>query len=37
MCGLLVVGFLANLMVRAVAEKFWLKDQNVLIPEGAAH
>ena len=25
------------LMVRAVAEKFWLKDQNVLVPEGAAH
>jgi MFS family permease len=37
MCGLLVVGFLANLMVRAVAERFWLKDQNVLVPEGAAH
>jgi MFS family permease len=26
MCGLLVVGFVANLMVRPVAEKFWLKE-----------
>jgi hypothetical protein len=37
MCGLLVAGFLANFMVRPVAERFWLKDQNVLVPEGAAH
>jgi MFS family permease len=37
MCGLLVVGFLANLMVRPVAEKFWMKEQNVAVPEGAAH
>jgi MFS family permease len=37
MCGLLVVGFLANLMVRPVAEKFWMKEQNVVVPEGAAH
>jgi hypothetical protein len=31
------VGFLANLMVRAVDEKYWLKDQNVPQPAGAAH
>jgi hypothetical protein len=32
MCGLLVVGFLSNLMVRPVAEGFWLKfPQNVNI------
>jgi MFS family permease len=37
MCGLLVIGFLANLMVRAVDQKFWLKDKNVAIPQGAAH
>jgi MFS family permease len=37
MCGLLVVGFLANLMVRAVDEKYWVKDKNIVVPEGAAH
>jgi MFS family permease len=37
MCGLLVVGFVANLMVRPVDEKYWLKDQNVPEPAGAAH
>src|SRR6202789_2964563 len=37
MCGLLVVGFLANLMVRPVAEKYWLKDKNIVVPEGVAH
>lgn len=37
MTGLLVVGFLANLMVRAVDEKYWLKDKNVPEPVGAAH
>jgi len=37
MAGLLVVGFIANLLVRPVAEKYWLKDQNVEIPQGAAH
>jgi MFS family permease len=37
MCGLLVIGFLANLMVRAVDQKFWLKDKNVVISQGAAH
>jgi MFS family permease len=26
MAGLLVIGFIANLMVRAVAEKYWLKE-----------
>jgi MFS family permease len=37
MCGLLVVGFLADLMVRPVAEKFWLKDKNIVVPAGASH
>jgi hypothetical protein len=37
MCGLLVVGFLANLLVRPVDEKYWLKDQNVPASVGAAH
>src|SRR3984885_9802355 len=37
MCGLLVVGFLADLMVRPVAEKFWVKDKNIVVPEGVAH
>ncbi len=27
MCGLLVVGFVANLFVRPVAEKYWMKEQ----------
>ena len=27
MCGLLLIGFLANLLVRPVAEKFWLRDE----------
>jgi hypothetical protein len=35
MCGLLVVGFLANLMVRPVAERFSLKDKNIVVPAGA--
>ena len=37
MCGLLVVGFLANLLVRPVAERFWLKDKNIVVRAGAAH
>jgi MFS family permease len=37
MSGLLVVGFLANLMVRPVDKKYWLKDQNVPEPVGATH
>ncbi len=36
MSGLLVVGFFANLMVRPVAGKFWLKDKNIVVPAGAA-
>ena len=36
MTGLLVVGFLANLLVRPVAEKYWMKEQN-LVAVGAAH
>jgi MFS family permease len=37
MCGLLVVGFLANLIVTPVDEKFWVKDKNIVVPEGVAH
>ncbi len=37
MSGLLVIGFLANLLVRPVDEKYWLKDQNLPEPVGAAH
>ena len=37
MSGLLVIGFIANLLVRPVAEKFWLKDQKIPQPAGAAH
>ncbi len=36
MTGLLVVGFIANLLVKPVAEKYWMKDQN-LAPVGPAH
>ncbi len=36
MTGLLVVGFVANLLVKPVAEKFWMKDQT-LAPTGPAH
>lgn len=37
MAGLLVVGFVANLMVRAVDERYWLKDTAVPESTGAAH
>jgi len=37
MCGLLVVGFVANLLVRPVSERFWLKGSEQLEPVGAAH
>jgi MFS family permease len=37
MCGLLVVGFIANLLVRPVDQRYWLKDQNVPEPAGAVH
>lgn len=37
MCCLLVIGFVANLMVRPVAEKHWITDKNIVVPEGAAH
>jgi MFS family permease len=36
MSGLLVIGFLANLLVRAVDEKYWLKEQPEPEPAGAA-
>jgi MFS family permease len=37
MSGLLIVGFFANLMVRPVQERYWLKDMNIVAPVGAAH
>jgi MFS family permease len=37
MCGLLVVGFIANLLVRPVDKKYWLTDKNIVVPAGAAH
>ena len=36
MAGLMVVGFIANLMVRPVAQEHWLKE-SVDVPAGAAH
>jgi MFS family permease len=36
MCGLLVVGFVADLLVRPVARQFWMADQT-LEPVAAAH
>ena len=36
MTALLIVGLLANLLVRPVADRFWLKDRN-LTPAGPAH
>jgi MFS family permease len=37
MSCLLVIGFLADLMVRPVAEKYWLKDKNLVYADGPAH
>jgi MFS family permease len=37
MCGLLVVGFIANLLVRPVDETHWLKDKNIVVADGPAH
>ncbi len=37
MTGLLVIGFIANLLVRAVDERYWLNDKNVPEVVGAAH
>ncbi|QHN02346.1 OFA family MFS transporter [Granulicella sp. WH15] len=36
MAALLIVGFVANLLVRPVAERHWMKEQN-LEPVGAGH
>jgi MFS family permease len=36
MTALLVVGFLANLLVRPVSDKYWMKEQN-LEPVGGGH
>lgn len=36
MSGLLVVGFVANLFVRPVADKYWMKEQKLEVV-GAAH
>lgn len=37
MVGLLVVGFIANLMVRPVAARFWLKESPTPQPAATAH
>ncbi len=37
MAGLMVVGFIANLFVRPVSEKYWLTDKNVVLLDGPAH
>ena len=37
MAGLLAVGFVANLLVRPVSERFWLKDDTLKPVEVAAH
>jgi len=37
MCGLLVVGFIANLLVRPVSEKYWLKEPVPVPTSAAAH
>jgi hypothetical protein len=37
MVGLLIVGFIANLLVKPVNEKYWMKDLPAGAPEGAAH
>ena len=37
MAGLMLVGFAANFLVRPVAEKYWLTDRNVVVPDGPAH
>jgi MFS family permease len=34
MAGLLVVGFVANLLVRPVAEKYWMMDRKRAVPAG---
>jgi MFS family permease len=37
MAGLLVVGFIANLLVKPVAEKYWLPESAAPSPSGSAH
>ncbi|WP_263383839.1 L-lactate MFS transporter [Granulicella arctica] len=37
MATLMLIGFLANLLVRPVAEKYWLTDKNIVVPDGPAH
>src|ERR1700753_2435427 len=37
MVGLLVVGFIANLLVKPVAERFWMKENPSPQPAAAAH
>ncbi len=37
MCGLLVIGFLANLLVRPVADKHWLPTSTPAVPETPSH
>ncbi len=37
MAALLVIGFVANFLVGPVAERYWLKDTNLIVPDGPAH
>ncbi|MDE1163583.1 MAG: OFA family MFS transporter [Acidobacteriaceae bacterium] len=37
MVGLLLIGFVANLMVKPVSEKYWMKDVPAGAPEPAGH
>jgi hypothetical protein len=37
MAGLLVVGFVANLLVRPVAEKYWMQDGSVATAGSGGH
>jgi MFS family permease len=37
MVGLLIIGFIANLLVKPVAERYWLKTTPAHMPPGAAH
>jgi MFS family permease len=34
---LMVVGFIANLLVRPVASRFWIDNTNLVVPESPAH
>jgi hypothetical protein len=37
MSGLLVVGFVANLLIRPVASRFWIKDGQAVPADHGSH